>query len=335
MAELRRDPVIGRWVIVSTDNSLGPESYEKEDHTFKQAEVCQFCPGREYQTPPEVDCVREHGSHPNGPGWSVRVVPNKFPALRIEGDLDKRAIGLFDMSNGVGAHEVVIETPDHAKILADLSPQEIVYVIKKFQSRYINLAQDRRFKYIMIFKNYGESAGASVEHPHSQIIALPMIPRYVYEELEGARNYYKFRGRCVYCDMIQQEYEEQKRIVTENNDFIAFCPFTPRFPFENWIFPKKHHLKFEGLSEQEQYHLASILKEMLYRLKICLSDPSYNFYLHLAPVNYESQESFHWHIEIVPQLTRIIGFEWGTGLYYVQTAPFKAAEYLREVSYKI
>ena len=222
MAELRRDPVVGRWVIVNTDDSLHPPDFEKEDHVFRQAEVCQFCYGRERHTPSEVDAIRPQETQPNTAGWSVRVVPNKFPALRIEGDLNKRGLGIFDISNGVGAHEVVIETPDHSKRFADLSEAEMLNVMKKYQSRFVSLSGDRRFKYIMIFKNYGESAGASMEHAHSQIIALPMVPKYVVEELEGAQQYFEYRGRCVFCDIIHQEYQDQERIITENADFIAF-----------------------------------------------------------------------------------------------------------------
>ncbi len=330
MSEVRRDPVIGRWVIVEQrEKSLGPADYEKEPHVIKQAAVCQFCAGREAQTPPEVDAIRPGVYAPNAIGWQARVVPNKFPALRIEGDLGRRGVGLYDMSNGVGAHEVLIETPEHAKNFADYSVDEVVNVLKLYQSRSASLARDKRFKYIMIFKNYGQSAGASVEHAHSQIIALPMVPKYVAEELEGAKQYYDFRGRCVFCDMIQQEYQDQRRIITSNDGFISFCPFVPRFPFESWIFPKDHGCDFVTLQDKERRELAEILKSVLLRIKVCLSDPSYNFYLHVTPVDYENPQSYHWHIEIVPQLTRVAGFEWGTGFYVVRTAPSVAAEHLR------
>lgn len=335
MTELRRDPIVGRWVIVEKEEtSLTPQAYEHEDHTRRQAEICQFCPGREKQTPPEVDVLRDHGSAANGPGWTVRVVPNKFPALKIEGDLDKRGDGIYDMSNGVGAHEVVIETPDHFRDLADLSLEEMTRVLRVYQNRSVSLSRDRRFKYVLIFKNYGASAGTSVEHAHSQIIALPMVPKSVLEKLEGARNYYKFRERCVYCDLLQQEYDDKDKIVTENDAFMAFCPFAPRYPFETWIFPKAHHSEFNALDDKERQSLAGVLWEMLNRIKACLRDPSYNFYLHISPVNYEHEQSFHWHIEIVPQLTREAGYEWGTAFYLVQTNPAVAARFLREVVIK-
>lgn len=331
MADQRRDPIIGRWVIVeSREKSLGPEAYEKEPHKPAEQAICQFCSGRETQTPHEVDAIRPQHSAPNSPDWLARVVPNKFPALKIEGGLDHHGIGIYDMSNGVGAHEVLIETPDHGKNLADLPAEHVAHVIRLFQSRSLSLAQDKRFKYIMVFKNYGQSAGASVEHAHSQIIALPMVPKYVHEELEGAERYYDFRGRCVFCDMIRHEYKDVRRIVVSNDSFLGFCPFVPRFPFETWIFPKDHGLDFLTMGDAQRHHLAVILKDVLLRMKICLSDPSYNFYLHVPPVDYKNKDSYHWHIEIVPQLTRVAGFEWGTGFYVVRTAPSVAAEYLRK-----
>ncbi len=335
MGELRRDPIIGRWVIVETDeNSLPAADYEKEDHTCYQAAICQFCVGKEAQTPTEVDAIRFDGSPPNAPGWNARVIPNKFPALKIEGDLDKRGVGIYDMSNGVGAHEVVIETPEHNKNLADFSTEEVAWVIRLYQNRTMSLAQDRRFKYIMIFKNYGESAGTSVEHAHSQIIALPMIPKYVVDELEGARAYYDSRGRCIFCDMMQEEFAEKERIIVENESFLSFCPFVPRYPFENWIMPKEHNSDFATMGDKERFALADILKNVLSRMKKVLSDPAYNFYLHITPVNHEKEKGYHWHIEIVPKLTREAGFEWGTGFYVVRTSPSVAAKYLREAMEK-
>jgi UDPglucose--hexose-1-phosphate uridylyltransferase len=330
MPELRRDPVIGQWVIVHTDDALGPDRYEKEDHTASHAATCQFCPGRERQTPPEVSALRNRGAHPNAPGWRVRVVPNKFPALKIEGELNHHKLGLYEQCNGIGAHEVVIETPAHDKNIADFTHEEVLEVVQQYQSRFQDLTGDRRFKYIMIFKNYGESAGTSVEHPHSQIIALPMIPKYVLEEIEGAQAYYERSQRCLFCDMMAQERTDKTRILSENGDFIAFCPFVPRYAFECWIMPKAHHSRFSEMSEPEQNALAGILKETLLRLKICLSDPSYNYYIHSAPVNSDEQKGFHWHIEIVPNLTKATGFEWGTGFYVVRTSPEAAAGFLRQ-----
>ncbi len=330
MGELRRDPVVGRWVIVETEHPDRPENLTQEPHVFKQEGTCQFCYGREAQTPPEIEASRLQGTGANAPGWKVRVIPNKFPALTIEGQLEKRGVGIYDLSNGIGAHEVVIETPEHRKGMADLSDEEVLEVIRKYKSRTLALSQDRRLKYVLIFKNYGESAGASLEHGHSQIIALPMVPKYVLEELEGAKHYFDYRGRCVFCDLLSQELLEKTRIVVENKNFLAFCPFAPRFPFETWIVPKEHNAFFGDISDEQQYHLASILKETLRRCKLVLSDPAYNFFVHHAPIAYEHKERFHWHIEIIPKLTSIAGFEWGTGFYVVSTDPDLTAKYLRE-----
>lgn len=330
MSELRRDPVLGRWVIVKTDGSLKPEDYQVAPWTFRQQGICPFCPGREFRTPGEIEATRLDHSAANTPGWTVRVVPNKFPALEIEGDLQRRGLGIYDSCNGIGAHEVVVENPDHAKDFPDYSDQEAYEVIHRYCSRAVDLARDKRFRYILIFKNYGWVAGASLEHAHSQIIALPMVPKYVLESIEGAAQYYQQHKQCVYCDMIKQEQEEKERIVCENNDFICFAPFISRFPFETWIMPKAHSSRFCEMSHDQKYNLARILKDILTRNRFCLSRPSYNFFIHTAAVRCSLPESYHWHIEIIPKLTSMAGFEWGTGFYVVPTDPVVAARYLRE-----
>lgn len=334
MSELRRDPVGGRWIIIRNGEEVyTPDDYDRQDNAPRPTTASPFAYGREQFTPPEVDVIRPPDTRPNTPGWQVRVVSNKFPALKIEGNLDRRGLGLYDMSNGVGAHEVVIETPDPLKQMADMSAEELQQVLRMYQSRCISLAKDKRFKYIMVFKNFGVSAGTSIDHAHSQIIALPMVPKLVQEKLDGSREYFAFRGRNVYQDILQQEFEEEERIVAQNDHFLAFCPFVPRYSFECWILPKKSDSRFIQLSGEEQYHLARILKETLWRLKECLGNPAYNFYLHISPVNYEFEETFLWHVEIVPQLTRVAGFEWATGMYVVYTPPEQAAKYLRDVVY--
>jgi UDPglucose--hexose-1-phosphate uridylyltransferase len=197
--------------------------------------------------------------------------------------------------------------------------------------RALTLIEDKRFKYILIFKNHGPSAGASLEHEHSQLIALPMVPKNVLDELHGSHHYYNFRGRCVFCDIIFQENQEKERIILENEDFISFCPYISRFPFEIWVMPKKHSPYFCHMEEKEKVTLSKILKQTLVRLKKVLSDPAYNFIIHTSPLDEINKESYHWHIEIMPKLTRVAGFEWGTGFYIVPTPPEVAAKYLREV----
>jgi UDPglucose--hexose-1-phosphate uridylyltransferase len=330
MPELRRDPVIGRWMIIDSDHTMGPLDFSKDDNTPTRKEICPFCPGREFQTPNEVDAVRPSGSPANTPGWLVRTVPNKFPVLSFEGFIQKDGIGIYDQMTGIGAHEVLIETPDHEKGLAELTREEMRSVISQYLGRYRQLSKDSRFKYVVIFKNFGSSAGATVEHTHSQIIALPMVPKTVLEEIKGAEHYHQYRGRCVFCDMISQEYQDKERIVVENSGYLAFCPYAPRYAFETWIIPKGHIADFANSDESSQANLAQILQDVLIRIKKVLGNPSYNYYLHTAPVGYANSACYHWHIEIIPKLTRSVGFEWGTGLHIVPTFPQDSARYLRE-----
>ena len=330
MPELRREPIVGRWVVIKSDPALLPENFEKEDHTPRKQSTCPFCAGKEYLTPAEIEATRPAESKPNTSGWKVRTVPNKFPALKADGVFEKLGVGMYDTTTGIGAHEVVIETPDHNQQLADLSVEDMTSVLETYISRAKKLAKDKRFKYICIFKNFGESAGTSLEHAHSQIIALPMVPKFVGEELEGSRNYYRYRGRCIFCDVIHQEHQDKERIVVENADFLAFCPFAPRYAFETWIIPKRHAADFTAMGAGEKKELAKILKDILVRVKTVLSNPSYNFFVHIAPNDYDAPESYHWHIEIIPKLTRSVGFEWGTGLYIVPTPPQTAARCLRQ-----
>lgn len=330
MSELRRDPIGARWVIVDTDHPAKPDEFEYEKVIYKGGN-CPFCYGNESQTPPEIEAIRNPDTAANSPGWQVRVVSNKFPALQIEGNLDRRGLGMYDMSNGVGAHEVLIETPYHEKDICDLLDSEIEDFLKMYCRRSIDLIKDKRFKYIMIFKNFGAAAGASLEHPHTQMVALPMVPKNVMEEIKGSHSYFEYRERCIFCDIIRQETQEKERLILENKYFLSFCPFVSRFPFEICIIPKNHASYFCHISEEEISALAAILKETIHRLKKVFPGVSYNYIIHTAPINGDGGfEGYHWHIEFMPKLTRVAGFEWGSGFYLVPTPPELAAKYLRE-----
>ena len=331
MAELRRDPVVGRWVIVDTDHPNKPEDFHYEQYMPKGG-LCPLCYGNEFMTPPEISCFRDPSTGQNSPGWQVRVVANKFPALQIEGELDRRGLGIYDMSNGIGAHEVLIESPYHNKDIPELLPQEIEGYLKMCCVRSADLKRDSRFKYIMIFRNYGSAAGASLEHPHTQLVALPMVPKNALEEIHGARDYYNYRERCIFCDIIRQEIQDKTRVILEDKYFISFCPFVSRFPFEIMIMPKQHSGYFCQISGDEVVALASIMKDTLTKLKKVFENLSYNYIIHSAPINGEADvEYYHWHIEIMPKLTQVAGFEWGTGFYLDQTSPELAAQYLKAV----
>ena len=330
MPELRKDPITGRWGIVDTEHPSLPQEYDTEHHIQKETD-CPFCYGNEYLTPTEIESFRDPQTGPNTPGWQVRVVPNKFPALKIEGTIDRKGLGIYDFSNGIGAHEVLIESPYHAKDTPDLLNEEIEKSISMACRRSQDLRKDKRFKYIMIFKNYGPAAGASLEHPHMQIIALPMVPKNVQEEISGAKDYFKYRERCIFCDMLKQEETEKERIISENKLFTAFCPFASRFPFEIWILPKTHQNCFCNITIEQTTFLAAILKDTIGRIKTVFGDVAYNYIVHSSPCATDGEmESFHWHIELMPKLIRVAGFEWGSGFYFVPTPPEQAAKYLRK-----
>jgi UDPglucose--hexose-1-phosphate uridylyltransferase len=329
LPELRRDPITGRWVIIATERAKRPSDFCLENAPI-QSGFCPFCEGNESKTPPEILAYRTNGSGPNSPGWNVRVVPNKFPALGIEGQLNRKGEGLFDKMNGIGAHEVIVETPAHNQTLATLPERRIEDVLWAFRDRIVDLKKDRRFRYILIFKNHGSAAGASLEHTHSQLIALPIVPKRVFEELEGSKNYYNYKERCIYCDIVRQERESGIRVIAENKDFVTLAPYAPRFPFETWLLPTEHESAFEDAPSQTHENLSKALKNLMVRVDKVLEKPAYNLVLHTSPLTESSNDYYHWHLEMMPKLTRVAGFEWGTGFYINPTPPEEAAKYLRE-----
>lgn len=329
MAELRKDPIIGRWVIISTERAKRPSDLVVE-RSRSRGGFCPLCPGNEDKTPPEVFAYREGNTPPDTPGWKLRVVPNKFPALRTEGDLHKHGEGIYDKMNGIGAHEIIIETTHHEANSSTLAHDEFRHILLAYRQRILTLKHDNRFRYVSIFKNYGEVAGASLEHPHSQIIALPVVPKRSIEEFEGAQAYYAYKDRCVYCDIIDQEITDGRRVVYENAGFLAFEPFASRFPFETCLLPKQHAASFEDMAEGMFESMAEALSTVLKKINRALDFPPYNYILHTAPFNRDVHDSYHWHFEIIPRLTGIAGFEWGSGFYINPTPPEQAAQFLRE-----
>jgi UDPglucose--hexose-1-phosphate uridylyltransferase len=329
MTELRKDPIVGRWVIISTERAKRPHEFPPEPPARREG-VCPLCPGSERMTPPEI-LARRQGGEPNDPNWTLRVVSNKFPALRIEGDLGKSADGIYDRMNGIGAHEVVIETERHDVDLFDLPEKRFEDVLWAYRERLLDLKKDRRFKSVIIFKNHGPAAGASLTHSHSQLIALPVVPKRVIEEMTGCRDYYRFRDRCVFCDIIVQEVDQKARIVEEGSEFIAYAPYAPRFPFETWIVPKRHQCAYEMIEPEQMRALSAVFRRTLRRLNLALENPPFNFIVHSAPFQEGAADYFHWHIEIMPKLTKVAGFEWGSGFYINPTPPEESAKYMREL----
>ncbi|MBN2384580.1 galactose-1-phosphate uridylyltransferase [bacterium] len=328
MTEFRRDPIIGRWVIIAEERGKRPSDFTDEEYSVQRG-FCPFCQGNEGWTPPEILAVRASKTGANRPGWQLRVVPNKYPALVTQGDLDRREFGLYEKMSGIGAHEVIIETPDHTVSLADLPLDHFCIVIESFKARLLALSKDARFELAIIFKNHGRPAGASLEHSHSQLIALPIIPKRVSEELQGALNYFLAKNQCIYCEIIRTELERCERVIDVSEHFILLAPYASRFPFEMWLLPREHSSHFERTSPDMLNHLADFMKKALLRMNQALASPPYNFLLHTSPFSDKSARYYHWHFEIIPKLSRIAGFEWGTGFYINPTSPEQATRFLK------
>ncbi len=332
MPELRKDPIVGRWVIVATERVRRPSDFLRRERSPREG-TCPLCPGHETETPPEVLAYRDGPEAvADGPGWRVRVVPSKFPALRIEGELELRGQGVYDLMNGVGAHEVIIESPDHARSLGELPTAAVKEVLEAYRARILDLQQDDRFRSALIFKNHGAEVGATLAHPHSQLIATPVAPIAVADELRGAQTYHAYRERCLFCDIVRQEAEDGLRVVAENEGTIAFAPFASRFPFETWLVPRRHAAAFERIEDADLGDVAAGLVAVLGTLRRALDDPPYNLVLHSAPFGSGESPSYHWHFEILPKLVELAGFELGNGFHINGVPPEDAARTLRETA---
>src|SRR3954462_5678117 len=329
MPELRKDPIVGRWVIIATDRAKRPVAPPSEPFPTG-AVLCPFCEGNEVHTPHEILAYRRPGTRADDRGWRVRVVPNKFPALQIEGDLNKRGEGIYDKMNGIGAHEVILECPFHEYSLTKLTEENVREILWVYRYRLLDLKKDPRLVYGMVFKNVGAAAGASLEHTHSQLIVTPIVPINVWEEMSGSLEFFNYRGRCIYCDMIHQELAAEKRIVVDSANFVSFVPYASRFPFETWILPKTHNSHYENIQKNEVDELGTVLKTILLKLELALDKPAYNYIIHTSPFDTGPLPHYHWHMEIIPRLTRVAGFEWGTGFYINPVPPEQAAQFLAQ-----
>ncbi|MCK4935774.1 MAG: galactose-1-phosphate uridylyltransferase [Elusimicrobiales bacterium] len=324
MPEIRRDPVSGRWTIVASTRNERPSDFAS-GKISESKKNCPFCPGNEDQTPKEIYSVKSSKEN----NWRLRVVPNKYPALVPSLDAEcLESEGLYRKMEGSGVHEVIIETPDHFRQLHEMDEDDISEVFKCFASRIREIKKDKKIKYVMIFKNYGRHAGASLAHPHSQLIAMPMVPMRVANELEGAQTYFSQNSRCVFCDIIREEMAFKKRIIEENDFFIAINPYASRFTFETWILPKKHLSHLEETPEEYLKNLSGVLKATLQKINHSLGETAYNILIHTMPAQEDSSPFYHWHIEIMPKFSHMAGFEWGTGFYINTVSPEKAAEIL-------
>lgn len=338
MPELRKDPVVGRWVVFSPERQIRPQRYRCEELPAGKPEEDPFLEGNERYTPPEVYAIRPGGGAPNSPGWQVRVVPNRFPALRVEGTLDREAVGFYDRMNGVGAHEVIVETPHPKLVLEKQTLAGVARVLEACRARMVDLSRDVRLHSILIFKNHGAQAGATMPHPHTQLIAMPVTPIVLREKLEAARSYYLEKERCLFEDILKTERKAGERVIFENDGFTAFCPYASRFPFETCVMPRKAAADFQSSSDGELLLCAEAIQRVLGAYATALNQPDYNLLIMTAPFRRSQRpdawstidQDFRWHIEIIPRLTGIAGFEFGTGFYINPTLPEEAANVLRE-----
>ncbi len=331
MAELRREPIARRWVVITTDNPKGPSDYLSFKPPYQLVSnvgECPFCPGHENMTPNETFSLKDDKGN-----WYVRVVPNKYPFFHIEGDFDKRAEGMYDIMEAIGAHEIVIESPDHQQSLSTMEPKQIEGIITAYKERIIDLEKDLRFQQFLILKNY---PGIFNQHPHSHIIAMPVIPRRIDEEIWGTLDYFKRKERCIFCDIIKEEKLAKKRVIFETIHFLVFSPFASRYPFEVWIIPKSHSPDFHHIDEEKIKDLSMAIKWLFQCFSRLLSDPPYSIALHSSPVQSRFHvNEYHWHIETRLRIGMREGFEWGTGFFVNPTPPEEAASYLREIGREI
>lgn len=330
MSEFRWDPVSDRWVIFAPERAARPTDFPVERRQSVGG-FCPFCEGNEDKTPPEIAATREANTRADNPGWRVRVVPNRFPALRSKGTPAQNGDELCRSMNGLGEHEVIIESPKHIISLCEMSVGTVREVFLIYRQRMLSLKADRRLACVVLFKNVGAAAGASLEHSHSQLIATPVVPRNIRGEIQGARRFLKKHGRCVFCGMIEQNLASGERLVAEGEHFVAVAPFASRVPFETWVLPKAHMARFEEQAADTLGDLAQVVRSVLLRLDAALDCPAYNYIIHTAPFGHREEESYHWHIEIIPRVTRIAGFEWGTGLHINPVLPESATAFLRKV----
>lgn len=329
MNELRRDYVKNKWVSIASSLGWKPKDFPimKVNTTVAPGAFCPFCEGNEAITPPEIAAYRIEGSEPNGTGWIVRAIPNKFTAFDMDGELNQQEDGVLMSCYGLGKHEVILETPRHDVDFHQLPLENMALTIAMLRERYNDLTQDQRLKYIQIYKNRGMFGGASLGHSHTQLIGLPFVP----SENEGLPLFYKMNGKCFVCAYVEKELEMRERVIDENEHFVVLCPYASRFAYETWIVPKRHTKHFGQLNEAEEKTLAQLCKKVSQALVTSTENASYNFMINSAPINSPYVPGYHWYMEFTPRLLVSHGFEISSGVYMNPTAPETAAEALREV----
>ena len=335
-SELRLDLVSRDWVLIATGRARRPETFKQERRKSEEVleSKCPFCNIETQGTPILIFCKGKRIPFKLGDkipeGWTTLSIPNKYPAVIPNSKLDQKIEGgLYQTMNAVGFHEVVVSR-DHKKSIADLPREHVKEIIDVYHGRYLALTKEKFVNYVSIFHNHGVEAGATIAHPHSQIITTSLIDADLGRALENAQGYFNVHQKCVACQMIEWETSSQKRIVFENKDFLVICPFASKAAFEVIIAPKKHLSYFEKITEEEKIQLAEAFKVALSKLRKGLNDPAYNFYFHTAPCDGKNYDYYHWHWTIIPKTSTWAGFEIGTKIEISTIEPERAAEYLRK-----
>jgi len=326
--QIRLNKVTKEWVIYAPSRRKRPQDFQQQSRQKQASGIlprdCPFCPGNEHKS--ESIFLEMPSRHHKG--WQTRVVLNKFPALTPNEDRERSKEGIYLMMPGYGQHEVIIESPDHHQDLATMSIEEVETVIETYHKRYVSLMQVHKNMMAIIFRNHGMKAGASLSHPHSQMIVTGMVPQNIRVREQEAQRYYDQWQRCVYCDILEFEQHHRRRVIAENESFLAFIPFAADVPFETWIMPKEHEADFGSISAIEKSHFALILKNVLTRLYDKLSDPDYNYVINTA-ARYKAEEpQVHWYCQISPRLTTPAGFELGSGISINPSLPEIDADFL-------
>jgi UDPglucose--hexose-1-phosphate uridylyltransferase len=318
-------------VLIAPERAARPSDILPHDPPPRAHELCPFCPGQERYTPSEITARRPGGGERDGPGWTVRVFPNRYPALRVEEQVLREPVASYDRMSGTGAHEVIVDSPDHARDLAELEPSQIATVLSVFRERILDLGRDARLRSISLFKNHGSAAGATLEHSHCQLVAMPLYHGRLREELAGSLDHHLRHERCLFCDIVTEGLRAGPRLVGQNDSVVALCPYAARVPFETWLLPRAHQSSFVELGNDALGELAQLLGETLRRVNRALQRPAYNLVLHNGPLDTPPLPHYHWRLELRPYSARPGGFEWGTEVYINPTPPEEAARFLREM----
>lgn len=328
MSEWRADPVTGQWVIVAGDAPVRLRDFDLDEQPPETDLPCPLCEGHEHVAGPEILAVRR-GSPVNGPGWDVRVVPNRVPVLRVEAGGAAVRNGLFEHQPGLGAHEVVVESPRHDASWFTMSAADLGAVLMAWRDRIADLRRDSRMEAAMAFKNHGAKAGARLAHPHSQIVAMPRVPPRIADEVRGAERHHAAMGVCVFCDLVAQELAAGTRVVATTDTCVALAPYASRAPFEVWLLPRHHAARFETAPADDIAGVAATLRLVLDQMDAQLGRPAFNAVLHSAPYASAADAAYHWHLELVPRVLRATGFDIGTGTAINPVPAEKAARVLR------